>query len=72
MFDRSVSCLVKCGADLSSEDAEGRTPVFLALLYACGPAARALLCYPQSLEQVTKVSFSYYIFKEKLIKDNRY
>lgn len=47
--------LVRCGGSVSAEDDEGRTPAYLALLYACTPAAAALLAFPQSLEHTTKV-----------------
>lgn len=47
--------LVRCGASVSAEDDDGRTPTYLALLYACTPAAAALLTFPQSLEHTTKV-----------------
>ena len=56
-FYRSVPVLVRCGASVSAEDEEGRTPTFLALLNACTPAAAALLAFPQSLEQTTKVIY---------------
>ena len=52
---RSVAVLVRCGGSVSAEDDEGRTPAFLALLYACTPAAAAILAFPQSLEHTTKV-----------------
>ena len=50
-----MAVLVRCGGSVSAEDDEGRTPAFLALLYACTPAAAALLAFPQSLEHTTKV-----------------
>lgn len=53
--DSSVPMLVRCGASVSAEDDDGRTPTYLALLYACTPAAAALLTFPQSLEHTTKV-----------------
>lgn len=54
-YVRSVAVLVRCGGSVSAEDDEGRTPAYLALLYACTPAAAALLAFPQSLEHTTKV-----------------
>ncbi|XP_068201010.1 cortactin-binding protein 2-like isoform X3 [Palaemon carinicauda] len=51
---QSVPVLVRCGASVSAEDDDGRTPTYLALLYACTPAAAALLSFPQSLEHTTK------------------
>ncbi|XP_066938725.1 cortactin-binding protein 2-like isoform X2 [Macrobrachium rosenbergii] len=51
---QSVPVLVRCGASVTAEDDDGRTPTYLALLYACTPAAAALLSFPQSLEHTTK------------------
>ncbi|XP_063841624.1 cortactin-binding protein 2-like isoform X3 [Scylla paramamosain] len=56
---QSVAVLVRCGGSVSAEDDEGRTPAFLALLYACTPAAAALLAFPQSLEHTTKDGCNY-------------
>ncbi|XP_042209798.1 cortactin-binding protein 2-like isoform X2 [Homarus americanus] len=51
---QSVPVLVRCGASVNAEDDDGCTPTYLALLYACTPAAAALLSFPQSLEHTTK------------------
>ncbi|XP_050725790.1 cortactin-binding protein 2-like isoform X4 [Eriocheir sinensis] len=56
---QSVPVLVRCGGSVSAEDDEGRTPAYLALLYACTPAAAALLAFPQSLEHTTKDGCNY-------------
>lgn len=56
---QSVPVLVRCGASVSAEDDDGRTPTYLALLYACIPAAAALLSFPQSLEHTTKDGCNY-------------
>ncbi|KAK7016427.1 hypothetical protein SK128_021084 [Halocaridina rubra] len=56
---QSVPVLVRCGASVSAEDDDGRTPTYLALLYACTPAASALLSFPQSLEHTTKDGCNY-------------
>ncbi|XP_045624047.2 LOW QUALITY PROTEIN: cortactin-binding protein 2 [Procambarus clarkii] len=56
---QSVPVLVRCGASVNAEDEDGRTPTYLALLYACTPAAAALLSFPQSLEHTTKDGCNY-------------
>ncbi|XP_063612457.1 cortactin-binding protein 2-like [Penaeus indicus] len=56
---QSVPVLVRCGASVSAEDDDGRTPTYLALLYACTPAAAELLSFPQSLEHTTKDGCNY-------------
>ncbi|KAK8725281.1 hypothetical protein OTU49_010794 [Cherax quadricarinatus] len=56
---QSVPVLVRCGASVNAEDDDGRTPTYLALLYACNPAAAALLSFPHSLEHTTKDGCNY-------------
>lgn len=56
---QSVPVLVRCGASVNAEDDDGRTPTYLALLYACTPAAATLLSFPQSLEHTTKDGCNY-------------
>lgn len=54
---RSIAVLVRCGSSVTAEDDEGRTPLYLALLYGCVSAAKALLSFPQNIEHSTKVCF---------------